>query len=152
MGIPSVTLAGQYDRPPVNEWYNTGSLFYKFNATIIWDINKNISLTSEFQWQSGSQYTPLKAVQTNVNGPYTLYTPVWGTYNSVSLPDVHSLNLKLEYTSTLWDLPAGVYLQVNNVYNYRPVTYISYSDNYSKRIENVSPIGIYPNLGVWLKW
>ncbi len=152
MGGPSVTVLGQYANPPMNEWFEAGSLPYKVDLTAIWEINKNWSLTSEFQWQSGGQYTPLVSVRTNIMGNNTLYTPVWGRYNSAWLPDVHSLNLKLEYTGKLWDFPAGIDLQVNNVYNYRPVTYISYADNYSTKVENQSPIGIYPSLDVWMKW
>ncbi len=152
MGGPSETVYGQYANPPVDEWFDPGSLLYKLDLVVIWQISKNWSLTSEFQWQSGSQYTPLKSVQTNTVGSNTFYTPVWETYNSARLPDVNSLNLKLEYTGMLFGLPSGVYLQVNNVYNYRPVTSISYKDNYSTIVENTNFIGIYPELGVWMKW
>lgn len=151
-GGPSVMVAGQFSTAPLQQWFNGDSVLYKFNLTAVWDITKQFSLTSEFQWTAGAFYTPLKSVQTNVYGPYTLFTPVWETYNSARLPDNHFLNLKLEYTGLLFDMPAGAFLQVNNVYNYRPVTYISYSENYSKKTENQSPIGIYPTLGVWMKW
>ncbi len=139
-------------QPPQGKWFDPGSLPYKLDMTGIWDINKNWSLTSEFQWQAGSQYTPLKSVQQSIVGTYTNYIPVWGDYNSARLPDVHSLNLKMEYFGTLFDLPFGAYLQVNNVYNYRPVQAVSYNSDYSQKREQISPIGIYPSLGVWMKW
>ncbi len=149
---PELNIYGQYGSPPVDEWFDPGSLLYKLDLVVIWQLSKNWSFTSEFLWQSGSQYTPLASVQTNNSGNYTIYTPVWDTYNSARLPDVNSLNLKLEYTGMLFGLPSGVYLQVNNVYNYRPVTYVTYINNYSTMVENTNLIGIYPEVGVWMKW
>ncbi len=152
MGQPSVMVSGQFSQPPVNEWFDPGSLLYKVDLVAIWDISGNWTLTSEFQWQSGGQYTSVAYVQTNTIGGNTFYTPVWNTYNAERLPDIHQLNLKIEYRGLLFELPAGIYLEVNNVYNYRPVLYYSYSDNYNTKTAVESPIGIYPELGVWMKW
>ncbi len=151
-GGPAVTVAGQYPLPPLYEWFDPGSLLYKMDLVVIWEVSKNWSLTAEFQWQSGNQYTPLQSVITNNTGSNIIYTPVWSVYNSAWLPDIHSVNLKLEYTGIIWGLPGGIYIQVDNVYNYRPATSVSYNNNYSTEVMQQSPIGIYPELGVWIKW
>jgi len=151
-GGPSVTVAGQVPDPPLYEWFDPGSLLYKVDLVVIWEINKNWTLTSEFQWQSGNQYTPLQSVQTNTVNGNTVYTPVWSEYNSAWLPDQHCMNLKIEYDGEIFNLPSGIYLEVNNVYNYRPVIGVSYSDNYNTVTMQQNPIGIYPELGVWMKW
>ncbi len=154
-GGSSITVAGQYGLPPVKVWYNDGSQDYKLDITAVWDISKNWSLTSEFQYSSGSYYTPVigtKEAVDPMNPAVTNILPVFGEYNSEKMPDQHSLNLKIEFFWDFCGLPAGAFLQVNNVYNYRPALSYNYKDNYKTKEAVVFPIGIYPLLGLWMKW
>src|SRR5208283_3176535 len=93
-GMGSLTVAGQSAQPPVDQWYNDdASMPYRLDITAIWDVNKNLSLTAEFDYQAGSYYTPV----TNAEKIGSYYGPVYGTYNSSRYPDQQSLNIKAEY-------------------------------------------------------
>ncbi len=143
-----VIAAWQFAQAPLWEWFSLPQ--YKGNITVVWDFARNWSLTAEFVYTSGWFDTPVTNVEVVVVGDQTNYIPQYGKFVSEKTPDSHSLNLKLEWTPTWFGLPWGIYLQVMNVYNYRPV-YYRYNEKY-EREEVRSPLGIYGYGGIWVKW
>jgi hypothetical protein len=148
-GMGSLTVAGQSAQPPVDQWYNDdASMPYRLDITAIWDINKNWTLTAEFDYQAGSYYTPV----TNAEKIGSYYEPLYGTYNSARYPDQQSLNIKAEYRTILFELPFGIYAECYNIYNYRAIAGYSYSADYSSETPIYSALGIYGTCGLWMKW
>ncbi len=145
-----INPAWKYATPPLNEWFNYWK--YKFNITVVWEFLKNWSLTSEVSYESGSYYTPVERTENITIGSTTIYIPKYGKYLSEKMPDSHQLNLKLEWNPTIFGLPWGFYAQVINIYNYRPVYYYNYNEDYTEKKPVQSPIGIYGFGGFWIKW
>lgn len=145
----SVASAWQYARAPLHTWFSIPA--YRANLTAIWDFARHWSLTAEFQYESRGYITPIEGGEAVTIGTNTIYIPKYGSFLSEKLPDRHQLNLKIEWTPTWWGLPWGLYIQIMNIYNYRQV-YYSYTDDYSSRKTNLSPIGIYGYGGIWVRW
>jgi len=145
----SLGVIGQTAPVPLKEWISLPS--YKANLTAIWDFARHWSLTAEFQYESRGFITPIEGANQTVVGTNIVYTPRYGKFLSEKMPDHHQLNLKLEWTPTWFGLPWGIYVQVVNIYNYRDISY-TYTDDYSSRITNRSPLGIYGHGGIWVKW
>lgn len=151
----STITAWKYPLPPIKEWYTLNGTDYKININAIWDINKRWSLTFDFSWQSGRRYTAAKLGEAEAItiGTNIVYKPVWEEYNSSYMPDDHNLNIKIQFNfNVAKKFPATVFLQVQNVYNYRPIMRYTYNEDYTEREEILYPVGIYPIIGFSMKW
>jgi len=145
-----INSAWEYAHQPPNEWCR--ELSYKVNLTVAWEFLKNWSITVEGNYKSGAYYTPVTNATAITIGTNTIYVPEYGKYNSEKLPDYHELNLKLEWTPVLWNLPCGFYIQIMNIYNNKPLYRYNYNEDYSEKEPVYSPVGIYGLGGFWIKW
>ncbi len=165
-------------KTPENEWFLKDIRNYRVNLNLIWDINKFWSLNTSFDWKSGDRITPITNMIAYID-PFTsnqIVISKKGTYSSVRLPDEHSLSLKLEYHTQTFNLPSGIYIQMQNIYNLwffhtsttnsnvivtdfdsRKVTGVSY--NYDPNAPNGvsqeyrhSFLGFFVTFGFWMKW
>ncbi len=96
----------------------------------------NVSLSASFI--DGAPYTP---VVDRVKVGET-YMPVYGAYNSDRLPPYRDVTLKLFYKGKHF----GFYLQLNNLFNFKNIYSITYSEDFSEERENTYP-GFYPSFG-----
>ncbi len=135
--------------PPVGVWHEGDSTDYKVDVTTVYQITKKWSLTIEFNWHSGSAYTPVVGSKKVTVGSNQTTYPVYGSYKSARYEDGHQLNLKMEWKGRKWGHLGGFFIQLNNVYNHKPVTSIRWNADYTEKVEGRSFFGIYPNLGFW---
>jgi hypothetical protein len=138
---------------PTNQWYvGDDGMNYKLDITAIWQINKNWTVTAGFNLQAGSPYTPVVGATSTNKGTNTIYTPIFGVYNSSNLPAYHTLDLKVENRGDLFNIPYGLYVEAQDIYNDLQVTGYSYSQDYTTRREQKALLGIIPSIGFWIEW
>ena len=128
---------------------------FKLTTAIVWNISKEWSLTGEFNWVSGRHYTPVilgKTFWYMNNNNEIIFVPRYGKYNSMRYGDDHNLNFKMEYSGLFFDLPGKIFLQVNNIYNNRPVIAYNYNYDFSLKEEVRNPLGIYGLIGIKIEW
>lgn len=78
---------------------------------------------------------------------YDVYIPTPGGINAERLPLYHRLDLRVDYTWAFQRWALSVYLDIQNVYNYRPIEGIQYNYDYTRRAY-LQGLPIIPSLGI----
>jgi TonB family protein len=102
-------------------------------------------LGARFRLVSGEPTTPVTG--SVFDARTGVYLPQYGAVNSVRNPTFHQLDVKVEKAFRIGALTLAPYLDVQNVYNAKNAEGYSYNYDYTKR-EQVSGLGLFPNLGV----
>ncbi|MBN2498561.1 MAG: TonB-dependent receptor [Deltaproteobacteria bacterium] len=98
-----------------------------------------------FQLVSGNPATPI--LGGIYDADYDNYLPVPGAINSERLPLYHRLDLRVDYTWAFESWALSLYLDVQNVYDYRSVEGVRYNYDYTDRAY-FEGLPILPALGV----
>ncbi|MCX6142219.1 MAG: TonB-dependent receptor, partial [Ignavibacteriales bacterium] len=101
-------------------------------------FNDKWEISSKFRYATGRPYTPFDA-----NG---FQNPA--LYNADRIGANHSLDARVDRR---WAFPSWTlvtYIDVQNVYNRKPVSIPQYNERLGRAEENVASIGILPSIGV----
>jgi hypothetical protein len=109
------------------EELNHGKWFYArydrrhdANLTLIYNIKKNLILSSVFSISSGMRVTPIIGRYAMPSGSFNeiISVPIYGNRNSLSLSPVHRLDISLNYISKPWKKAQAEWsIGAYNVYN-----------------------------------
>ncbi|MBN1783306.1 TonB-dependent receptor [bacterium] len=131
------TYPGQYDQ----HWILNVSGGYIFNDR--WEIS------AKFRAFSGVPYTPVYRPAENPVNPGSIENlPV--EYLTARLDPGHHLDIRVDRTFNFPALTMIVYVDIQNVYNYKIPMKPAY-DFWNDRIETSSSIGILPSVGISLE-
>ncbi|MFA5857885.1 MAG: TonB-dependent receptor [Elusimicrobiota bacterium] len=138
---------------PVNEeFYPDQDRRFNMSIVVDWKISTKLMLYSEFDYTTGSPYTPITGATKRVYSSGNVsYQPVYGKYNSERLPDYHTLDVKLDYKFKSFGIESSCFLQVNNLYNHTNVMGYDYSRDYSVKTER-SYLGLLIVTGLEFVW
>ncbi|MCX8011001.1 MAG: TonB-dependent receptor, partial [Ignavibacteria bacterium] len=108
-----------------------------FNISAGYYFNEKWEASLKFRYSTGKPYTPF-----NTEGKQSV-----DDYNSKRLSDNHSLDLRVDrrWNFEKWNLI--VYLDVQNIYNRKNVSFVRWDAKEKKVIESRS-IGILPSIGI----
>jgi hypothetical protein len=100
-------------------------------------FNERWEFSTKFRYASGKPYTPLDA----------LGNQMVEDYNALRLVANHNLDVRIDrrWSSKGWDLVT--YIDIQNVYNRKPVSAPVFDKNTGDIVENQS-IGILPTIGI----
>jgi hypothetical protein len=92
----------------------------------------------KFRYASGEPYTPFDA-----DGTQRV-----SSYNTLSIPDLHSLDVRVDrrWNFATWDLVA--YLDIQNIYNKKLSGSVRWNAREQRAEIDESAIGILPSIGV----
>jgi hypothetical protein len=102
----------------------------------IW--NGKWEISTKFRFASGRPYTPFDA--TGFQNP--------ASYNASRIGANHSLDARVDRRWTFESWTLVTYIDVQNIYNRKPVTIPRYNERLGRAEENVTSIGILPSIGV----
>ncbi len=98
-----------------------------------------------FQLLTGNPYTPI--VGGIYDSDYDDYLPIPGEVNSRRPPLFHRLDLRVDYTWAFEWWALSLFLDVQNVYNYRAIIRVSYNHDYTET-SYLRDLPIIPALGL----
>ncbi len=98
-----------------------------------------------FQLVTGSPYTPI--IGGIFDADYDNYLPIPGPINSERPPLYHRLDARVDYTWAFEAWALSVFLDVQNVYNYRAILRIDYNHDYTETA-HLRDLPIIPALGI----
>lgn len=104
-------------------------------------FNDNLEASVRFRYATGKPYTPY-----NSDGTQNV-----ADYNSERLPDLHSLDIRVDRKWFFESTTLIVYLDIQNIYNRENVSNARW-DEREQKIDLSSSIGILPSIGVSLEF
>jgi hypothetical protein len=128
---------------------------HDFKVVLQYDINKEFDVGAQFQMQSGQPFTGASSrfnqslPNQNWGQGYTFPTDRYG----LRLPMSHQLNIYGSYTTTLFDLPFKIILDVYNVYSRRDILMRQYTvDGKETVVEDILLLPVLPTFSFELKF
>ena len=115
------------------------------------DIGKGWKLSTRYAYGSGFAYTPSVAVY---NSSLRIYEWKTGNPNSAHLPPYRRVDLRVSKTFGLFGLNSSIFLDINNVFNYKNIQAYQYtfSSNGQPLIKEVKLWPIIPTFGFSVKF
>lgn len=98
-----------------------------------------------FRYATGNPYTPI--VGSYFNSNRDSFVPIEGAIYSARVSAFHQLDVRFDKTFQFNRWKLSVYLDVQNVYNYRAVESYSYSFDYSQK-QPLRGLPVLPGLGI----
>lgn len=126
--IDGIRRPGAYDQ----KWIVNLSVGYIFNEK--WEAS------FKFRYASGKPYTPF-----NADGAQSLTN-----YFTERLPELHSLDIRIDRRWNFQNWTLITYLDIQNVYNRNNISFYRW-DARTKSVDKTSNIGILPSIGVSLE-
>lgn len=111
------------------------------NLSVGYMLNDNWQISSKFRFSTGSPYTPFD----NYGGQSVLL------YNTQTLPDNHSLDIRVERKWTFESMDLIAYVDIQNIYNRKNRTSVRW-DYEKMKIKDESSIGLLPSIGISLEF
>ncbi len=127
--LDGVERNGAYDQ----RWIVNLSGGYQFDK--FWEAGM------KFRYATGRPYTPY-----NADGSQSV-----ATYNSLRLPDLHSLDLRVDKRWFYEHYTLITYIDLQNIYNHRNVGGVRWNKR-DKKSEESNSIGLLPTIGVSLEF
>jgi hypothetical protein len=144
---------------------------HTLNASGGYRLKRGYEIGFRFRFLSGSPYTPIDFATSSVKEVWNVNyqgIPDWNRLNSLRLDPVHTLDLRIDKTWNLKKLSLNMYLDVQNVYNFKietphfvdtqkdssgtPLTNPSDPDRYLlEKIPNTSGT-ILPSIGLMIEF
>jgi hypothetical protein len=112
-----------------------------FNLSGGYQFNESWEASFKFRYASGAPYTPFES-----DGSQLV-----SRYNTGTLPDVHSLDLRVDKKWFFETVTLITYIDVQNVYNKKNVFAYRW-DRREKKEDGGGNIGILPSIGVSLEF
>jgi TonB family protein len=122
---------------------------HTLNAVASWKPGNGFELGARFRLSSGRPETPIEGG--NFDADSGGYNSVRGDLRSRRTPTFHQLDVRVERTWLFNTWSAGVYLDVQNVYNNPNVEATRYDYRFRRSAE-VTGVPILPTLGVRGQW
>ncbi len=115
------------------------------------DLGKKWSLNLRFTYGSGFAYTPS---YTSYNSTTKSYEWVEGDRNSAYLPEYKRVDVRIAKEFTMFNLPAYIFLDVNNLFDFKNVSGYKYwlDNNGNPYRETIKLWPIIPSLGLTVKF
>lgn len=132
-----ITYPGQYDQRVI------------FNLSGGYIFNSKWEVAAKFRYYTGVPYTPIYRPAENPGNPGSIVN-LPDEYLSARLQPGHHLDIRLDRYFNFRNWTLIVYLDIQNVYNYKIPQRPSY-DFWENRINTSSDIGILPSVGVSLE-
>jgi hypothetical protein len=107
--------------------------------------NRGWEFGLRFQLASGNPTTYMHGG--TYDADYDIYIPTPGGINAERLPLYHRLDLRVDYTWAFLRWALSVYLDIQNVYNYRPPVGVLYNYDYTQRAYTQG-LPIIPSVGI----
>jgi hypothetical protein len=141
----TVSRAERKDHP--DEPWRTFQYDQTHILTIIasYKFPRGYQLGVRFRYVTGNPYTPV--VGNYFNASTGNYVPLYGQTYSGRLADFNQLDVRLDKTWTFNRWKLGLYLDIQNVYNYQSEENVTYNFNYTQRAR-VAGLPIVPALGI----
>lgn len=159
-GIPYNKVADPWG----HQWLNYGFEQNHSLKVILGYVLRKHTLTGKFQLYSSMPYTPIEwgqedmAYAANNPGQHRYY-PVFGRPNSRHFPINHRLDLRYSNTTTYSWGYVSWYIEVINVYNYRPIVterwdyrFPYFGSKNPQRKSFTDQVAFIPNFGVEVKF
>ncbi|MDP2304164.1 MAG: TonB-dependent receptor [Ignavibacteria bacterium] len=112
-----------------------------FNVSAGYIFNEKWEASLKFRYASGKPYTPF-----NSDGSQTV-----AFYNSGRLPELHSLDIRVDRRWNFNNWSLITYLDIQNIYNRNNISFYRW-DAREKDVDRTSSIGILPSIGVSLEF
>ncbi|MBI2418668.1 MAG: TonB-dependent receptor [Ignavibacteriales bacterium] len=112
-----------------------------FNFSGGYQFNESFEAAIKFRYASGRPYTPY-----NNDGTQSV-----GNYNSERLPDLHSLDVRIDKKWFFETMTLITYIDIQNIYGRKNISAYRWNSS-EKKIEANSGIGILPSIGVSLEF
>ena len=106
---------------------------------------KGFQVGLRFRYVTGNPTTPVLGAYFSAND--NTYTPIYGVPYSERLPAFHQLDVRFDKTWTFNRWKLLLYVDIQNVYNYRSAELWNYSYDYSQRAR-ISGLPFLPVLGL----
>lgn len=124
----------------------------QFDQRVIFSVsggfkpNPRWEYSGKFRFWTGSPYTPVYRPSANPSNPGEIQN-IPDEYLTKRLKEGHHLDLRVDrrFNYTGWTMI--VFMDIQNVYNYRLETLPSY-DFWEDKVDNVNGIGILPSIGI----
>jgi hypothetical protein len=129
-----LTYPGQYDQR------------FIFNLSGGYIFNEKWEISTKFRYFSGVPYTPVYLPQENPIYPGRIQN-LPEEYLLGRLPAGHHLDIRIDRYFTLGNSTLIVYLDIQNIYNYKIPVRPNY-DFWNNTIETSNSIGILPSIGI----
>lgn len=119
---------------------------HDFKVNALYSLSDEWEIGATFTYQSGQSYTgatsQMAGSMPDWEGGLVMVYPSqrWG----LRLPGSHQLNLNVNYSTTLWDLPFRFFLDIYNVYSRRDIWFRYYDT--SKPVTTVTDVRLLPIL------
>ncbi|MBX2975199.1 MAG: TonB-dependent receptor [Ignavibacteriaceae bacterium] len=111
-----------------------------FNVSAGYIFNERWEASMKFRFATGKPYTPF-----NFDGSQTV-----ALYNSDRLPDLHSLDIRIDRRWNFSDWALITYIDIQNIYNRNNISFYRW-DARTQSVDKTSNIGILPSIGVSLE-
>jgi len=111
-----------------------------FNVSAGYIFNERWEASMKFRFATGKPYTPF-----NFDGSQTV-----ALYNSDRLPDLHSLDIRIDRRWNFTDWALITYIDIQNIYNRNNISFYRW-DARTQSVDKTSNIGILPSIGVSLE-
>jgi hypothetical protein len=112
-----------------------------FNVSAGYIFNEKWEASLKFRYATGKPYTPF-----NSDGSQTV-----AFYNSGRLPELHSLDIRVDRRWNFDNWSLITYLDIQNIYNRNNISFYRW-DAREKDVDRTSSIGILPSIGVSLEF
>jgi hypothetical protein len=112
-----------------------------FNVSAGYIFNEKWEASLKFRYATGKPYTPF-----NSDGSQTV-----AFYNSGRLPELHSLDVRIDRRWNFDNWALITYIDIQNIYNRNNISFYRW-DAREKDIDRTSSIGILPSIGVSLEF
>jgi hypothetical protein len=112
-----------------------------FNVSAGYIFNEKWEASLKFRYATGKPYTPF-----NSDGSQTVTF-----YNSERLPELHSLDVRIDRRWNFDNWSLITYLDIQNIYNRNNISFYRW-DAREKDVDRTSSIGILPSIGVSLEF
>ncbi len=111
------------------------------NLSVGYILDDNWQISSKFRFSTGSPYTPFD----NFGNQSVLL------FNTKTLPDNHSLDIRVERKWTFESMDLIAYIDIQNIYNRKNRTSVRW-DYEEMKIRDESSIGLLPSIGISLEF
>ncbi len=118
-------------------------------AVASYDFGKGFEVGTRFRYATGYPRTPVTGAYFDVKTG--TYEPLFGSLNSIRIPDFVQLDVRLSKRFTLGRSLLEVYLDVQNVTNRANAEELAYSPDYSQQ-RPITGLPLLPVLGARLSW
>jgi TonB family protein len=108
---------------------------------------RGYQLGARFRYVTGNPYTPIIGAYYNANSLGENYVPISGPLYSGRLAAFNQLDVRFDKTWTFNRWKLTLYLDIQNIYNYRSQENITYNFNYTQS-QPITGIPIIPDLGI----